>query len=273
MKHIEIKITTSSAEQNEILIALLADIGFEGFEENENDLKAFVPQTKFDKETLDAVAGSNNLPYTVTVIEQQNWNAQWESSFDPVVVNNFAAVRAGFHQPVKNVQHEIIITPKMSFGTGHHATTYLMMEQMSQLIFTDKSVLDFGTGTGVLSILAKKMGASAITAIDNDDWSIENAKENIITNNSRNILLQKAASIPLNQKYDIILANINLNVILQNMPLIAKACKPGTKILLSGFLITDEIQVRASLTENGIIFTSFTHQKDWICVDAKYRTD
>ena len=272
MNYLEIKFNTGTSEQNEILIALLADIGFDGFEENENDLKAFIPETKFDKETLDAVTSSNNLSYTLTVIEQQNWNAQWESSFEPVVVNNFAAVRAGFHQPVNNVQHNIIITPKMSFGTGHHATTYLMMEQMSQLIFTDKSVLDFGAGTGVLAILAEKMGASAITAIDNDDWSIENAKENIVTNNSRNILLQKAASIPPNLKYDIILANINLNVILQNMELIAKACKPGTKILLSGFLITDEIQIKASLIDNGITFTSFTHQKGWICVDAKYRT-
>jgi ribosomal protein L11 methyltransferase len=273
MKHIEIKIGTISAEQNEILIALLADIGFDGFEENENDLKAFIPETKFDKETLDAVANSNNLCYTLTVIEQQNWNAQWESSFEPVIVNNFAAIRAGFHQQVKNVQHEIIITPKMSFGTGHHATTFLMMEQMSALNFTNTSVVDFGTGTGVLAILAEKMGASAITAIDNDDWSIENAKENIVTNNSKNIFLQKAESIPLNQKYDIILANINLNIILQNMPLIAKACMPGTQILLSGFLITDEASIRESLTVNGIVLQSFTHQKDWICVKAQYRAD
>ncbi len=273
MNYLEIKFNTGASQQNEILIALLADIGFDGFEENENDLKAFIHETKFDKETLDAVASSNNnLAYTLTVIEQQNWNAQWESSFEPVVVNNFAAVRAGFHQPVKNVQHEIIITPKMSFGTGHHATTFLMMEQMSALNFTNKSVVDFGTGTGVLAILAEKMGASSITAIDNDDWSIENAKENIITNNSRNILLHKAESLPLNMTYDIILANINLNVILQNIELIAKACKPATKILLSGFLITDEIQIRSSLAENSITFTSFTHQKDWICVDAKYRT-
>jgi ribosomal protein L11 methyltransferase len=272
MNYLEIKFDTGTHEQNEILIALLADIGFDGFEENENELKAFITETKFDKETLDAVANNNNLSYTLNVIEQQNWNAQWESSFEPVVINNFAAVRACFHQPVKNVQYEIIITPKMSFGTGHHATTLLMMEQMSALNFTNKSVVDFGTGTGVLAILAEKMGASTITAIDNDDWSIENAKENIITNNSRNILLQKAESIPPNMKYDIILANINLNVILQSMELIAKACKPGTKILLSGFLITDEIQMRSSFTDNGITFISFTHQKDWICVDAKYRT-
>jgi ribosomal protein L11 methyltransferase len=272
MNYLEIKLNTCTPEQNEILIALLADIGFDGFEETENYLKAFIPEIKFDKETLDAVTNSNNLSYALTVIEQQNWNAQWESSFEPVVVNNFAAIRAGFHQPVKNVQHEIIITPKMSFGTGHHATTFLMMEQMSALNFTNKSVVDFGTGTGVLAILAEKMGASAITAIDNDDWSIENAKENISTNNSKNIALQKAESIPLNQKYDIILANINLNVILQNMPLITKACRPGTQILLSGFLITNEVSIRGSLTENSIVLQAFTHQKDWICVNAQYKT-
>jgi ribosomal protein L11 methyltransferase len=270
MTYTEIKFITSSAEQSEILIAQLAQVGFEGFEEGENILKAFIKQNEFSAAAVDEIANSNKLSYTLLNIEQQNWNAQWESSFEPVVINNFAAVRAGFHQPVKNVQHEIIITPKMSFGTGHHATTYLMMEQMSQLNFTGKSVMDFGTGTGVLAILAEKMGAIEIIAIDNDDWSIDNAKENIGNNKCTHIVIEKGESIGANRKHDIILANINLNVIVQNMPLIAAACKPGTQILLSGFLSTDEAAIKSSLSANGLVFNTVTQQKDWLCILALY---
>jgi ribosomal protein L11 methyltransferase len=117
MKYTQVQFTNQTAEQNEILIAMLADIGFEGFEENENELNAFINENKFDKETLDAITNSNNLSYSLTQIEQQNWNAAWESSFEPVIIDDFAAIRASFHEPVKNVVHEIIITPKMSFGT------------------------------------------------------------------------------------------------------------------------------------------------------------
>jgi ribosomal protein L11 methyltransferase len=268
MTYTEIKFTTNSAEQNDILIALLAQIGFEGFEEEGNILKAFIKQNEFSAAAVDEIANTNSLIYTSSAIEQQNWNAQWESSFEPVLVNDFAAIRASFHQPVNNVQHEIIITPKMSFGTGHHATTFLMMEQMSQLDFRSKTVMDFGTGTGVLAILAEKMGATEITAIDNDDWSIDNAKENIGNNKSTHIVIQKGESIGAGKKYDIILANINLNVILQNMPLIAAACKAETQILLSGFLYTDETAITAALEANGLVFSRFTRQKDWICILA-----
>jgi ribosomal protein L11 methyltransferase len=270
MKYIQVQFTNQTAEQNEILIAMLADIGFDGFEENENELKAFVPETTFDKNSLDAIAGNNGFSYALTEIEQQNWNAQWESSFEPVIINDFAAVRAGFHEPVNNVQYEIIITPKMSFGTGHHATTYLMMEQMSKLDFANKSVLDFGTGTGVLAILAQKMGAASVLAIDNDEWSIDNAKENISNNNSTGITVAMANAIGTGIKYNIILANINLNVILQSMPLIALACKPGAYILLSGFLISDKEISEKALKDNKLNFECLTQKKDWICILANY---
>jgi ribosomal protein L11 methyltransferase len=268
MKYTQVQFTNQTAEQNEILIAMLADIGFEGFEENENELKAFINQAKFDKETLDAITNSNNFFYSLAEIEQQNWNAAWESSFEPVIINDFAAVRAGFHEPVKNVMHEIIITPKMSFGTGHHATTYLVMEQMSQLDFAGKSVLDFGTGTGVLAILAIKMGATSVLAIDNDEWSIDNAKENIANNAVENIFIKMAETIDTDAKYDIILANINLNVILQHMEVIAAVCKPGAEILLSGFLSADEPAIKESLNANELIFNLVKQRKDWICIKA-----
>jgi ribosomal protein L11 methyltransferase len=156
----------------------------------------------------------------------------------------------------------------MSFGTGHHATTYLMMEQMSGIDFNNMTVLDFGTGTGVLAILAEKMGAGPIMAIDNDDWSIENAIENISHNQCKNINIKKASAIESIQKYDVILANINLNVILANMPAIAAVCKKGSTVLLSGFLVADESQVKVSLTYNKLVFNRVSEKNGWICIEA-----
>ncbi len=262
---IQVQFQNITAAQNEILVALLSNIGFEGFEESDDLLKAFIKETDFIKEEVDTISNNLNLSYTSSVIEQQNWNAQWESSFEPVIINDFAAIRAGFHEPVKNVQYEIIITPKMSFGTGHHATTYLVMEQMSKLDFKNKTVLDFGTGTGILAILAEKMGAKEILAIDNDEWSIDNAKENLVLNHSKNITIQQAETIASGNKYDVILANINLNVILASMNAIKKACNAGGLVLLSGFLNTDEVLIKASLSSNGLTLNNITRQKDWIC--------
>jgi ribosomal protein L11 methyltransferase len=260
--------TGNTEEQNEILIALLANIGFEGFEEAGNLLQAFIKEEEFNETELKAIAESMQLSYTVDSVEQQNWNAAWESSFEPVIINDFAAIRAHFHQPVPNVQHEIVITPKMSFGTGHHATTYLMMEQMSGINFIGKSVLDFGTGTGVLAILAEKMGATDIVGIDNDDWSIENAEENLQRNQATHIQINKAEEVVAGKKYDIILANINLNVITANMRALAESCATGATVLLSGFLNTDIDQIKTALEANNLQFISFTRKKDWICVLA-----
>ena len=268
MNYVQVQFTQRTAEQNEILVAMLADIGFEGFEENEDVVNAFISESKFDQQALDDFCTNNNLAYSLSLIEQQNWNATWESSFEPVVIKDIVAVRAGFHQPVKNVAYEIIITPKMSFGTGHHATTYLMMEQMNGISFTGKSVLDFGTGTGVLAILAEKMGAASLLAIDNDEWSIDNAKENITNNDAAKIVIELAETIPGGKKFDIILANINLNVILAHMKIIAATAKPGAQILLSGFLKDDEPRVKASLQDNGLVFKGVSQQKDWICIAA-----
>lgn len=226
MNYVQVQFAGEAAPQNEIIIAVLADLGFEGFEETDNSISAFIEQSKFDKASLDAFTTGAHLSYTESIIEQQNWNATWESSFEPVIIDKFAAVRAGFHPPVTNVQYEVIITPKMSFGTGHHATSYLMMQQMSRLDFTQKTVLDFGTGTGVLAILAQKMGAAKVLAIDNDDWSIDNALENIANNHVQNIVVEKADTINTNEHYDIVLANINLNVIVQNILAIKSVCLP-----------------------------------------------
>src|SRR5687768_4358010 len=160
--YIEASITVTSQIQKDILIAELSEMGFEGFEEERTTLKAFIPFDDFNQENFSRLMQTAGTTYSTAVIEEQNWNAIWESGFEPVIVKNFCAVRADFHPPVSGVRHEIIITPKMSFGTGHHATTYMMIEQMEAIDFRNKSVFDFGTGTGVLAILAERCGASTV---------------------------------------------------------------------------------------------------------------
>ena len=194
-----------------------------------------------------------------------------EASFEPIVVNDFVAIKAGFHKLNTNVKHEIIITPKMSFGTGHHATTYMMIEQMEGLDFTNKTVVDFGTGTAVLAILAEKMGASFIDAIDYDEWSIENSIENAAANNCKKINLIKAETIATGKQYDVILTNINLNVITNNIASIKAVSKKGSMVLLSGFIKADEPAMLKMLDEVGIKPLKTLQKLEWVCMLAEAR--
>jgi ribosomal protein L11 methyltransferase len=268
MNYIQVQINDTNIENNELLIALLANAGFESFEETDTTLKAFIKETEFDQTALDEVINPLNISYTSSVIPQQNWNEQWENSFEPILVNDFVGIRAYFHQPIPQVKHEIVITPKMSFGTGHHATTYMMIEQMEALDFDGKSVVDFGTGTAVLAILAEKMGAVKIDAIDYDEWSIENSIENVAANNCSKIHLIKDETIRIGTSYDIMLANINLNVILQNLDAIKAVSKKGTLILLSGFIKADEPKMLSALAENGILQLKTVQKGEWISILA-----
>jgi ribosomal protein L11 methyltransferase len=270
MNYIEFDFETENEDQSEQLIALLSEQGFDGFEESGNTLRAYIAETEFKEEAFaEIIAMFHSIGYTQSVIENINWNKQWEESFEPVMVDDFVAIRAGFHQPITNVEHEIVITPKMSFGTGHHATTYLVMQQMRALEITGKTVIDFGTGTGVLAILAEKMGATSVMAIDNDDWSIENAKENIAQNNCTKITIEKGDIFPTDKKYDIILANITLNVIMANLSFIAQATKPGTKILFSGFFKSDEATLIEALKKVDLNYLSSSQRGEWMVVLAE----
>lgn len=266
MNHLQFDIETKSEEQSGILVALLEEIGFDGFEEEEHLLKAFIPEPDFDESGFNLLLERFGLKFTRGLIETQNWNATWENGFDPVMVDNRVLVRAGFHETRPGFAYEVVITPKMSFGTGHHATTYLVMEQMDQLDFGGKEVLDFGTGTGVLAILAEKMGAGRVMAIDHDDWSIENAKENIEANHCARISLMKADSLTDAGNYEIILANINRNVLLDNMQALSKNAAPGAVVLLSGFMETDLDILISAATQVG--FTGFQTfaRGDWRCI-------
>jgi ribosomal protein L11 methyltransferase len=233
--YIEVTINTSNAEEQEILIALLSNEGYDGFEEKETSLKACIPEAAFQKNRLDEVLDSFQLNYEQQVIAPRNWNAEWESGYQPVIVESFAAVRAHFHQPITNVTHELIITPKMSFGTGHHATTWQMMKLMQQIDFSNKRVFDFGCGTGVLAILAEKMGAAEILATDIDDWCIDNTNENAVMNQCKHIAALQNDVPPAGKMYDIILANINRHILLQFMQQLSSILQPGGYLFISGF--------------------------------------
>jgi len=259
-----------SSEQAEILVAQLSEIGFEGFEEEGSTLKAFVAEKEVDEEALQSILAKWNIQAERSVIRETNWNETWESGFQPVVVDDFVAVRAHFHQPNKAVQHEVIITPKMSFGTGHHATTYMMIRQMKDLSFSGKLVLDFGTGTGILAILAAKLGARRIVAIDHDEWSITNCRENILQNNVTSIELQQADSAACNEQFDIILANINKNVILDNLPVLAQQLLPDGILILSGLLAADQHDILQGIQSAGLQLQGVKDRHNWLSMKVSH---
>lgn len=260
MKHIQLEVIANPFQQEE-LIALLDDYSPTGFEQTEETLKAYFEETNFDEgEVLKILEG---YQCKKTEVEEQNWNAVWEKNFEPVIVGDFCAVRAHFHEPVTTVEHEIIITPKMSFGTGHHATTYMMMQQMQGIDFRNKTVFDFGTGTGILAILAEKLGAANITAIDVDDWSIENATENFERNGCTKISASRSSNLPAEQ-FDVILANINRNVILLYMQQLVTIVKPNGAVLFSGLLDSDEKDLVQKAGEYGLQFMKRKEKAGWI---------
>jgi ribosomal protein L11 methyltransferase len=263
---IEIKFVCNREEQRNILVALLNGLDYEGFEEEENHLKAFIKSALFDETAIKQIAGRMNISFVISPVADTNWNQVWKSNFQPVTVENFCCIRADFHPPTKNVPYEIVITPKMSFGTGHHPTTYMMIERMRELSFTGKRVFDFGTGTGILAILAEKLGAESVLAIDNDESSIENATENIVKNNCTRIKIEKGDKPPSLKKFDIVLANIIRNVILENLEAIAAILNPGGILLLSGLLEYDEKEITIKGESLDLKTGKRLGKNNWICL-------
>jgi ribosomal protein L11 methyltransferase len=260
MNHIQLSIEANE-EQQEILISELSELEAIGFEQTDTHLLAYFEKDNFKSYEVNNLV--KEFTFNITSIPEQNWNAVWESNFEPVVVDDFCAIRADFHQPIKNVQHEIIITPKMSFGTGHHATTYMMIEQMSNIDFTKKRVFDFGTGTGILAILAQKLGPASITAIDNDEWSIENAEENFQKNDVHSITLYRSSAMP-KDSFDIILANINRNVLNEYASALVSILSPKGVLLVSGILKEDERVIVAAF--NILQPIKVQQNKNWISI-------
>ena len=229
----------------EILMAELAQANFDTFLEVEGGFEAYVEGEGYDMSTVEEIRkkyeGVTPLTLSFSRIEKRNWNEEWEKSFSPIVVDDKCLIRASFHQSEKRYPYEIIITPKMSFGTGHHQTTWLMVRNMLTVDHQNKRAMDAGCGTAILSILACKLGAREVQAFDIDEWSVENGNENIQVNQCSNIHIQqgKINEVELQGAFDIILANINKNVLLDEMASYAQRLSDGGFLLLSGFFYLD----------------------------------
>lgn len=256
-------------ELRDVLVAQLSDMGYEGFEERPDALVAFVPEADFVENDLQGLVGSHGLDYTKETVAQQNWNAVWESSFEPVLVEDFCGIRAGFHAPLGDaVAHEIIITPKMSFGTGHHATTYSVVKLMRDVDFNGKRVFDFGSGTGILAILAAKLGAAQTRGIDIDEWAVENAVENAEANGVGNVAFAQADSLAGEESgaYDVLLANINRNILLANMAEMKRILKKDGFLILSGILQEDEPAIVKAARAEGLQPDKRAEREHWLAL-------
>lgn len=266
--YIRIDIHPTSQEQLDILVAELSEMNFYAFEETGGMLSAFSAEQNFREDIIRIFLEEKGLGYSKMVIPHVNWNQKWESEFSPVIVENFAGIRASFHPPILNVRHEIIITPKMSFGTGHHATTFLMIQQIGKSDLTNKKVLDFGTGTGILAILAKKIGAREVVAIDNDEICIQNAKENTKINHTE-IELINSDNFKGFGTFDIILANINLNTIVENLGELKKSTHNQSEVIISGCLQSDEHELISRFSGFGFNYESILLKEGWISIKFK----
>ncbi len=272
MNYYELLFTTIPTEdyQQDLLINTLGEIGFDTFEELDFGFKAYIPTINFDREKLDEELSlyQDMFPicYEITLIPQKNWNEVWESNFEPISISDKIFVRATFHQPKPEFPFEIVIDPKMAFGTGHHQTTSMMLELMLENDFADKKVLDMGCGTGILAIMASKLGASVITAIDYDQICYASTIENAQLNHIDNItaLCGSKETIP-NEQFDIILANINRNILLDQVERYNEALKAGGQVYFSGFYETPDLDIiTAEAGKHNLKYISHKKNKDWV---------
>ncbi|HRH34430.1 MAG TPA: 50S ribosomal protein L11 methyltransferase [Catalimonadaceae bacterium] len=256
---------------SDILIAELAELGFDSFEENPKGFSAYVEEEKMDfletKSLMERYSEIGPLSYGLQKIERQNWNQEWESNFPPIVVDNQILVKAPFHKLDENYPVVITIVPKMSFGTGHHATTSQMLRFLLKFPPTGKRVLDAGSGTGILAIMAEKMGATDITAFDNDPWCIENSKENFELNSCRKCKVHLASTAAgYTENFDVILANINKNVLLAEIENYANILNPKGKLFLSGFYEEDIPDLESKCNQSQLSLIDQSAHDNWACL-------
>jgi len=252
----------------EILIAELGYLGFESFVETENGVTAYIQKNDWNDAILDDVyilkSDEFKINYTFEEIEQTNWNAEWERNFKPIIVDNVCTVRAPFHKN-PNTKYDIIIEPKMSFGTGHHETTHMMIQHILNNEFTNKSVLDMGCGTGVLAILAEMKGATKIDAIDIDNWCYINSLENVERNNCKHISVYEGDSTLLkNKKYDTVIANINRNILLADMKIYTSCLNKNGQLFLSGFYNNDIPIIEEECSKYGLKLEEKLDKNNWV---------
>lgn len=271
MVYIEYSFTVEPIQPvTDILIAELGEVGFESFVENDSGLLAYILKSEWKESILDNVFILKNPDFNIkwshTEIEQQNWNAEWENNFHPIKVGDRCMVRAPFHDAIA-VEYDIFIEPKMSFGTGHHETTHMMLQHILDMDFKGKSVLDMGCGTGVLAILSKMKGADTVDAIDIDEWCYLNSKENVARNNCHQIdVYQGDSSLLTVKKYDVILANINRNILLGDIPIYANCLNTDGILFLSGFYLSDLDAISSKCGAYGLEFEKKLEKNNWISV-------
>ena len=273
MNYISLNIAFSDAMQAEILTAELADYPFESFEADAGTLKAYIPQERLAdcKGEVDALLARYGVQGRYIAIETQNWNAVWESNFPPVDVEGRLLIRAPFHEPAPAGVMEVVVMPKMSFGTGHHATTWLVSRAVLDLGVAGRRGLDMGSGTGVLSIVAAKCGAAHVDAVDIDDWADENCRENVAANGVADRVEPMLGDVGriAGRRYDFILANINRNVLVADMPAYAAALVPGGDLVMSGFLEADTAAVTQAAAEQGMETVAAETREGWMMIRVK----
>ncbi|MDY3068583.1 MAG: 50S ribosomal protein L11 methyltransferase [Parabacteroides sp.] len=281
MNYYELNFTYNSEIEtsviNDILAAVLGEVGFESFTENENGLQAYISEKVYNEDAIKEVLASFPIDgvefnYTTSYVESRDWNEEWEKNyFKPIKINNDCIIRASFHEDEPGYKYNIIIDPKMAFGTGNHATTFLMISEMLKLDLEGKELLDMGCGTAVLAILAKLKNASRVVAIDIDEWAYNNAIENIKLNHTEEIqtALGGAEKIDEFGKFDIIFANINRNILLNDMHVYKTHLKDGGTLFMSGFYTEDIPAISEECNKNGLNLVSYSEKDHWVAVKAQ----
>lgn len=272
--YIEYNFTVSPKEPaTEILIAELGNAGFESFVENDNGVTAYIQKNEWNSAILDNIFVISSDEFSITYnkkeVAQTNWNAEWEKNFKPIQVDNLVSIRAPFHKN-PNLKYDIVIEPKMSFGTGHHETTHMMIQHLIDLELTDKKVLDMGCGTGILAIFSEMKGAKPIDAIDIDNWCYLNSIENVERNNCKSVSVYEGdASLLENKKYDVIIANINRNILLNDIKTYTNCLNKKGILLLSGFYKQDLPIIDAEAIKNNLELDKTIERNNWI--GARYK--
>lgn len=272
MNYIEVKLNINP-EFSDIFMAELGEIGYETFTEEAEGLNAYITEDLFSEENLDEIMerylAMTPISYSYSTLEKKNWNEEWEKNYEPILAaNGRVRVRANFHEPDPNIQYELLINPKMSFGTGHHETTSMVLSLQMEIDHQAKKVLDVGCGTGILAIFASKLGASEVAGFDIEEWAAENSRENVQLNACENVVIRQGTieDEPADQ-YDIILANINRNILMRDIPKYVEFMKaPPSKLIVSGFYQHDIEDIEKVANESGLVKTHTENKNNWAAV-------
>lgn len=269
MDYIQVTIEFSKVHPwRDIIISQLDQLGFESFVETKLGLESYIPENKFEKDKLNHISEIEDvLNVASNLIKDQNWNAKWEENFDPVLVEDKLVIKAPFHDEEFSQDMEVVIQPQMSFGTGHHQTTWLISKRLFELEIENKTVLDMGTGTGVLAVIAEKLGAQNVFAPDIDEWSYRNAIENVKLNDCNKIEVALGDDkLILGKQFDVIIANINKNILIQHFSVYSSCLVKGGKMLISGFFSTDTKDLKVEAAKHGFIFEYTFNKDEWAMI-------